>query len=250
MKAAVIVQARMASTRLPGKVLMDLGGRSVLAHVLTRCKAIAGADAVCCAVPKTPDCAPLIAAAEALGVHVFQGDEDDVLARYHGAAKMLGTETILRVTSDCPLIDPAICARVLAEVTEGGTDFACINMPPSWPHGLDCEAVSFTWLDRANAEAEKKFQREHVLPWVRENPHVRKANVAGPGGGVEHHRWTLDNDRDLEFLRALWPRLPGDGPESWPYTVPLAIVEADPALAAINAGQDRLEGLKKSMQES
>jgi len=231
-------------------VLMDLGGRTVLDHVLTRCKAVAGADIVCCAIPDTPDCAPLADAARALDCAVFVGSEADVLARYWGAAEMVGAETILRVTSDCPLIDPTICARVLAEVTAGRADFACNNMPPSWPHGLDCEAVSFTWLTQAYEEAEKKFEREHVMPWIRNNDAVKKANVAGPGGGIEHHRWTLDNPQDMEFLRALWPRLPGDGPDSWSYEVPLAIVEADPDLAAINAGQDRLEGLKKSMRES
>ncbi len=250
MTAAVIVQARMASTRLPGKVLLPLGDRTVLDHVLTRCRAIAGADVVVCAIPDTDDCQPLAEAAQNLGAVVFKGSEDDVLMRYLGAAQRVDADVILRVTSDCPMIDPAVCARVLALVRDGGVDFACNNMPPSWPHGLDCEAVTTAWLGRAAREAEQRFEREHVMPWIRNHPDVVKANLVGPGGGVEHHRWTLDNERDLEFLRALWRRLPDDGPGSWSYAVPLAIVAAEPELAAINAGQDRLEGLKKSMQES
>ena len=250
MTAAVIVQARMASTRLPGKVMLQLGDRVVLDHVLTRCKAVAGADVVCCAIPDSDDCGSLADVAEALGVAVFRGSESDVLGRYRGAAAMLKVDTILRVTSDCPLIDPILCNKVLERVKSGKVDFACNNMPPSWPHGLDCEAVSFEWLERASQNAGDDFEREHVMPWVRNHLDVRKSNVPGPGEGIEDHRWTLDNERDLEFLRALWERLPSDEPESWSYTVPLGIVQAEPCLLNINVGQDRLEGLKKSMRES
>lgn len=249
MTAAVIVQARMASTRLPGKVMLPLGGVTVLAHVLTRCKAIANADVVCCAVPDTDGLEPLIAEAERLQVEVCPGPERDVLARYHKAAQAVGADTIVRVTSDCPMIDPEVCADVLALVTGGGADFACNNMPPSWPHGLDCEAVRFEWLERAVEEALQPYEREHVMPWIRNHPDAKKANLVGPGQGAETHRWTLDNDRDYAFLRAMWERLP-PGAEAWPYRVPLRIAETDPELAAINAGQDRLEGLKKSMRES
>lgn len=239
----------MASTRLPGKVLLRLGGATVLDHVLTRCTAVPGVDAVCCAMPDTPDCDPIAAEAERLGVAVFRGAEDDVLARYHGAAEALGVDVILRVTSDCPLLDPDVCGAVLALREREDADFATNNMPPSWPHGLDCEVVTFAWLDRAAREATQKFEREHVMPWVRNHPDVRKFNLPGPGEAAAAHRWTLDNDRDYAFFTALWPLLP-EGPAAFPYTAALAVVEADPALAAINAGQDRLEGLKKSMRES
>jgi spore coat polysaccharide biosynthesis protein SpsF len=250
MITAAIVQARMASTRLPGKVLLPLGQASVLDHVLTRCQAIAGVDVVVCAIPETPDCLPLAEAAEKLGAVVFKGSQDDVLARYYGAAKSVSADVILRVTSDCPMIDPQVCADVLALVTGGGADFACNNMPPSWPHGLDCEAVTFAWLERAMLEAEKKFEREHVMPWIRNHAEVKKANFPGPGGGIENHRWTLDNASDYEFLCQLWKRLPSNGADDWGYQVPLRIVEAEPVLATINGGQDRHEGLKISMQES
>ena len=250
MTAAVIVQARMASTRLPGKVMLQLGDRVVLDHVLTRCKAVAGADVVCCAIPDGDDCGPIVDVAKALGVAVFRGSESDVLGRYRDAAVMLGVDTILRVTSDCPLIDPILCNKVLERVKSGKVDFACNNMPPSWPHGLDCEAVSFEWLEYAFQNAVKNFEREHVMPWVRTHSDVSKSNIPGPGEGIEDYRWTIDNERDLEFLRALWERLPNDGPKSWSYTVPLAIMQAEPELVKINAGQDRLEGLKKSIRES
>ena len=248
MTAAVIVQARMTSTRLPGKVLLPLDGTTVLEHVLTRCLAIANADVVCCAIPEGPAHEPLIEIIEYAGAVVYQGSESDVLDRHYQAARKVGADIVLRVTSDCPMTDPEICARVLELVRGGGADFACNNMPPSWPHGLDCEAVSFKWLERAALEAEKQFEREHVMPWIRGHPDVIKANLVGPGGGTEANRWTIDDPDDYAFLEAMWKRLPA-GPAGWPYMVALAIVEREPALAAINAGHDRLEGLKKSMRE-
>lgn len=248
MKAAVIVQARMTSTRLPGKVMLPLGAKTVLAHVLERCQAVANADAVVCAVPDMPASAPIIDAARALGVNVYAGSEDDVLDRHLQAARAVNADYILRVTSDCPMTDPDICAKVLALVIGGGADFACNNMPPSWPHGLDCEAVSVAWLERAANAAEKQFEREHVMPWIRNHPDVVKANLVGPGNGVEAHRWTIDNDSDYQFLKAMWARL-GEGVDTWSYKAPLAVLEKDPDLAAINAGQDRLAGLHKSMRE-
>lgn len=243
---AVIVQARMGSTRLPGKVMLDLAGKTVLAHVLERCAAIPGADLVCCATVAGPDGDPVAAEAARYGAAVFRGSEDDVLDRYHRAAKEHHAEIVLRVTSDCPLIDPAVCGEVLALRAREDADYACNNMPPSWPHGLDCEAFSFAWLERAASEARKPSEREHVSPFIRNHPDTRKANLPGPGGASVQHRWTLDTPADLDFLRALFARLPA-GRESWDYRVPLALVEQDPALAAINAGQDRDAGLKKSL---
>ena len=110
---AVIVQARTGSSRLPGKVLMNLAGRTVLAHVLDRCQAVAGADVTCCATTGTADDDRIAAEAERCGAAVFRGSERDVLGRYHGAAQALGADVILRVTSDCPLFDPAVGAAVL-----------------------------------------------------------------------------------------------------------------------------------------
>ncbi len=249
MTTAAIIQARMTSTRLPGKVMMTLGGVTVLEHVLTRCKAIEGIDTVCCAMPDAADSAPIAAEAARIGVEVFLGSQDDVLDRYYKAAKHLEAGVVMRVTSDCPLIDPQVCGRVLALRETENADYACNNMPPTWPHGLDCEVVTFDWLERSAFEARESFEREHVTQYVRNHPDSIKANLEGPGESASHHRWTLDNDKDMEFLTALFERLP-EGREAWDYRVALAIVEADPGLAAINAGQDRLEGLKKSMRES
>ena len=246
MPTAVIVQARMRSSRLPGKVMKELAGQTVLAHVLRRCQAIEAADIVCCATVESSDCDPIAAEAGRLGVEVFRGSEPDVLDRYYRAAAHLGVDVVLRVTSDCPLIDPEICTEVAKLRAAEGADYATTNMPPSWPHGLDCEVFSFDWLERAAREAVKPSEREHVTPFIRNHPEARKANLAGPGGDDAAHRWTLDNADDWRFFEAIFERLP-DGPAAWSFRVPLAIVRREPALAAINAGRDRFEGLKKSL---
>ena len=247
-KTVCIIQARMASTRLPGKVLLRLGSSTVLDHVLRRAQAVPGVSEVCCAIPDTADCEAIAAEAMRAGATVFRGSEGDVLDRYYQAARATNADIILRATSDCPLLDPDICGQVLALRAREDADFATNNMPPSWPHGLDCEVVTFAWLERAAQKAEKNFEREHVMPYVRNHSEARKVNLECPGERMDHLRWTLDNARDWAFFEALWPRLPY-GPAAYGYETPLAVVAAHPSLTTINAGQDRFEGLKKSIRE-
>lgn len=248
MRVAVVIQARMASTRLPGKVLLDLGGRTVLARVIERARAIPGADVVVCAVPEGAADDPIAAEAAQVGATVTRGSESDVLDRYYRAAVAVQADAVMRITSDCPLIDPQVCGDLIALWRTSGADYGAINMPAAWPHGLECEIFSFAWLERAWREAVKPSEREHVSPFIRNHPDVRSVNLDGPGPETVRHRWTLDHPDDLAFLRAIWPRLP-EGPAGWSWRVPFAIAEADPALAAINAGHDRLEGLNKSLAE-
>lgn len=248
MTAAIIVQARINSTRLPGKVFKTLAGCTVLEHVLKRCQAIEGVDVVCCAVPKAGENDPVADVAEHLGVHVFRGSEDDVLDRYYQAARELKADTVMRVTSDCPLIDPKVCSQVLDLFRREKADYATNNMPPSWPHGLDCEVVSFAWLERSAHEATKKFEREHVTQYVRNHAEAKLVNLPCPEEGVSELRWTIDNKADYAFFTEMYARLPV-GADAWDWRVPLEIIRAEPALATINVGQDRLEGLKKSMAE-
>lgn len=249
MRSGVIIQARIGSSRLPGKVMMSLGSKTVLAHVIERCQAIPGIDAVCCAIPD--GLADNVVAAEAwrAGAKVFRGAEADVLERYWRAAAWLRLDVILRVTADCPMLDPAVCADVLALRQSANVDYACNNQPPSWPHGLDCEAFTFGALDRAARQARRPWQREHVTPWLRDDDTTTRANLPMQGAAADHHRWTLDTARDLEFLREVMWRLP-EGRDGWDHRCVLDVVAAEPALFAINAGQDRLEGLKRSMEAS
>lgn len=207
-RTVCIIQARMGSTRLRGKVLEYMGGAPVLAHVIRRCEAIPGIDDVVCATVPGLDGDDIAELAVSLGAAVFRGPETDVLARYHGAAHVSGADVVLRITSDCPLIDPQLCAAVLRLRIDENADYAANNMPPSWPHGLDCEAFTIEALDQAMARATEPYDREHVTPWIRRNEAFRRVNLEGPGGALAIQRWTLDYPEDLVFLRAVIELLP------------------------------------------
>lgn len=248
MTTAAIVQARMGSTRLPGKVLMRLAGDTVLAHVLGRCRAARGVDIVCCATTDRAEDDAVAREAERVGARVFRGSAEDVLARYRGAAHTLGCDTVLRVTADCPLIDPEICAAVLALRAEKSADYACNNMPPSWPHGLDCEAFTTAALDEAAERATAPYEREHVTPWMRAAPHLSRANLRGPGGAVAEQRWTLDYPEDKALLDAIFAHLAESGAGT-DWRAVARVIEAHPELAALNHHRRdprRFEGARTS----
>lgn len=163
MTTAVIVQARLSSSRLPGKVMQDVAGQPLLGHVLDRCLAIPGVDVVVCATVSGTEGDPIETCSAGKGVLTYRGPRDDVLERYRGASRSVGAKVVMRVTSDCPLIDPRLCGRVLRLREETGADFACNNEPPSFPHGLDCE-------DRDHRE-HLGFVRQ-MMEWLPEGPSV------------------------------------------------------------------------------
>lgn len=233
MTTAIIVQARIGSSRLPGKVIQDLAGRPVLEHVLRRCAAIPCADVVVCAVPDQAESEILEAIALKSGAVIFRGSELDVLSRYLGAAQSVGAQLVMRVTSDCPLIDPEICGRVLALHQQQGADYAANNMPASFPHGLDCEAMTIDALSKASEMACEVGDREHVTPWLRRAPEIRRANLSSGDPSLVRHRWTLDFPEDLAFLRSVFASLPDDS--SGRMADVLGMLEQQPALSQINA---------------
>ena len=235
MTTSVIIQARMNSTRLPGKVMLELGGETVLSHVIKRCLAIKNADSVCCAIPDGTECNQIADEAVRCGALVFRGSESDVLDRYHKAAISVKCDRVLRITSDCPLIDPTVCEAVIDLLDDEDCDFATNNLPPSWPHGLDCEAFSADLLAKAASLANSPHQREHVGPWMRdENPDVHIKNYPAPISDLSRYRWTLDTSKDYAFFKALFQFMPKDT-QSYSYELPLEIVRANPSLSAINA---------------
>ena len=236
MTVAVIVQARFGSSRLPGKVLKPIGGRPALSSVLDRCRRIPGADVIVCAVPDERANDPVAEIALESGAVVFRGSEHDVLDRYHRAAQFVGADIVMRVTSDCPLIDPPLCGAVLAALGDAGVDYVCNNMPPLWPHGLDCEAFWAEHLAHAASEATTPYDREHVTPWLRRNVALRRVSVDGPGRGLERHRWTLDYVEDYAFFCALSYALKKPFAEASLQDV-LAAITARPGLATINSAR-------------
>jgi spore coat polysaccharide biosynthesis protein SpsF len=233
MTVAIIVQARMHSTRLPGKVLRKLGAATVLRHVLKRCAAIPGSDVVVCAIPENADCDPIAEEAASAGAVIVRGSESDVLGRYHKAALAVSADTIMRVTSDCPLIDPAVCGQVLALRKQENADYASNNMPPSFPHGLDCEAFTIKSLANAAQSASEAHDREHVTPWLRRDTNVRRANLSTPCKEFSGQRWTLDFPEDYDFFQAVWAAMDQSATPSWETVA--ALVASRPEIASLNA---------------
>ncbi|WP_374371810.1 UDP-2,4-diacetamido-2,4,6-trideoxy-beta-L-altropyranose hydrolase [Dongia sp.] len=231
-RTAIIVQARLGSTRLPGKILQRLGDHTVLEHCVARLRKVAGADLVVIATTDKASDDSVAAAATSYGATVFRGDEQDVLARYLGAARAVDADVIMRVTSDCPLIDPEICDAVLKLRAKHDADYAANNMPRLFPHGLDCEAFTRIALERAAQEATDPYDREHVTPWLRRMPGLRRANVTGPGWPANQQRWTLDFPEDLTFFREIFAMLPTDRIPSWQEV--LSLIGHQPARATAN----------------
>jgi spore coat polysaccharide biosynthesis protein SpsF (cytidylyltransferase family) len=211
MGCVAIAQARVGSSRLPRKVLEDLGGKTVLERVLERAARIRGVDEVVVAIPIGDANAVLRPIAEAAGVRVFAGSELDVLDRYAAAAAATKADVIVRITADCPVLDPDISSAVLERFRLGDVDYASNIDPPTYPDGLDTEVISRDALETAAREGHDPADREHVTWFVRHRPdRFRIANVAH-ATNLSHIRLTLDTPEDLARLRAIYARL-GNGP--------------------------------------
>jgi len=228
-----ILQARMGSQRLPGKVLADLGGQPVMAHAIERARAIQGIDAVCVATSDHVSDDAVALTAEKSDAIVVRGSEKDVLSRYALAAKHTNADIIMRLTCDCPLIDPAVCTAVLLLQTHSDVAYASNVIRRQWPHGLDCEVFKREALDRAAMSADTAYDREHVTPFIRKNAH-HTANLDGPGGAAAQERWVVDQPEDLNFLRALIAYLPSPLIRAGWREI-FAVSQKHPEVAAINA---------------
>jgi glutamate-1-semialdehyde 2,1-aminomutase/spore coat polysaccharide biosynthesis protein SpsF len=228
-KAVAIVQARMSSSRLPGKVMKMLGGKPVLAWVLDAARAVPGLGSVVVATSDAASDDPIAEWCAGQGIDVYRGSLDDVLGRMTEAAVEAEADLVMRLTGDCPLLDPQICGGVLLLQRQSGCDYASNVRPSSWPEGLDCEVVTRAALEAANADARKASDREHVMPFVFN--HRRRFSVQTlvcPVPGLQDEHWSLDTEEDFKFLSAVVAKLPEDRPTS--YLDIIAALESDPDL--------------------
>ena len=231
---AVIVQARMTSTRLPGKVLMDLQGKPMLQQQIERLQRCEHADEIVLAITTNADDDPIEALAGKLGIRVHRGSEHDVLDRYLGAARAAGADVIVRVTSDCPLID-AHEVDVVIEALTSDTDYAANVFARRLPRGLDAEAFWRDALERTARLATSTPAREHVTWFMREErPDLFVTKSVERPYDAADLRWTVDTPADLELARTLYAQL-DLGTTHAPFPEILAHVRAHPELAAINA---------------
>lgn len=235
-----VVQARLGSRRLPRKVLADLGGVPLLRFLLRRLSTAQSVDRIIVAVPDSPDDLELAEAVRAWGFDVHRGPTVDVLARVHGAAHAAGADVVVRITGDCPFVDPDLVDRVVRAVVEDpSVDYAAAG--PTYPDGLDCEAFRASALDQAFSRATTRTDREHVTPFLRDRPAVFRAVTIDREPSLGHLRLTIDEPHDLEVARAAVRLVGGDGLA--PSDQYAAAVLGDDSLAGANADITRNEGL-------
>jgi len=232
MKIVAIVQARMGSSRLPRKVLKDLGGATVLDRVLNRLGRSRLIQESVVATTIEPADDAIVEHCERTGRKVFRGSEQDVLERYYQAAKYVNADVVVRITSDCPVIDPEVTDGTIRAFLDRHSDYASNVLVRTYPRGLDTEVMTVQALERAWRESNKPHQREHVTPYIYENPSEFKLHGIENDTDCSRHRWTVDTPEDLELLRAIYERFGGRDDFGWREV--LKLVESDPSLAEIN----------------
>ncbi|WP_017470749.1 cytidylyltransferase domain-containing protein [Amphibacillus jilinensis] len=209
MKIGVIIQARMGSARLPGKVMKEVEDKPILDHVITRVKQSKYVDKIIIATTSDEKDNCIEKLSLKCGVSVFRGNEFDVLSRYYYAAEENHIDVVVRVTSDCPLIDPKILDKMIEFylnkdyeiVSNAGSD----TSQRTYPRGLDVEIFSYEALKKSHMEAKEAYQREHVTPYIYENSD--KVFYYKNDVDFSHHRWTLDTKEDFSLINKIYQRL-------------------------------------------
>jgi len=243
-----IIQARMASTRLPGKVLADIAGRPMLWHVVNRVRMARSLDRVVVgtSIEAADDAIARFCAAH--HIECFRGSETDVLDRFYRAALHFAADTIVRITADCPLIDPHVIDKVVSTYCAGAFDYVTNTLRYTYPDGLDTEVCSVTALSMAWREAQLPSEREHVTSYLRSAERFRVENIANePDLSAYNLRWTVDEAADLEFVRAVYSRMWSKRQFLFFLEDILQLLESEPQLVRMNHGILRNEGYYKSL---
>ena len=234
MKVVAIIQARMGSTRLPGKVLQDLGGQPVLSRVVSRVRRANHVDELVVATSVEAGDAEIVNECQRVAVRCFRGSEADVLDRYYRAAQAQSADVVVRITADCPMIDPAVVDDIVTRFQQTKPDYASNALVRTFPRGLDTEVFTIDALAKAWTEARELYQRAHVTPYFYQNPGLfRILSVTGEKD-YSKHRWTLDTPEDLTLVRELYARF--DNQDTFGWREVLQVIEQEPELAEINLG--------------
>lgn len=233
MKVAAIIQARMGSTRLPGKVLEDLASQPMLAHVVNRTRRAKSLDAVAVATTTQPADNVIVHLCQTQNWPYFRGSEEDVLDRYYQAALAFKADVIVRITSDCPLIEPEIIDRVVNEFLYyyPEVEYVSNTLTHSFPRGLDVEVMSFDALKKAWQEDRNSAWREHVTPYIWRHPEKFKIRNIANDTDYSYMRWTIDAIEDLTFVRKIYDHFQND---SFTWREVLNLLEMHPEWLEIN----------------
>lgn len=238
MNTAIIVQARMSSTRLPGKVLKTVIGKTLLEYQIERLRRVKSADRIVIATTDKQAEQPIVDLCDQLGISCFRGSETDVLARYYGAAAAHNADVVVRITSDCPLIDPAVVDRVIRFYQEHRSDYdyATNTLEPelTYPRGMDTEIFSFQSLKEAYHEAKDQPEREHVTVFIKRRPERYRLVNMPYHEDYSRYRWTVDTPEDFELIEKMILNL---YPENPMFTLEdcLRLLEEHPEWEKINS---------------
>jgi spore coat polysaccharide biosynthesis protein SpsF len=248
MNILAIIQARMSSTRLPGKVLFKLEDKTVLEHVINRVKRSKKINEVIVATSINQKDLAIVKLCAEKDIRVFCGSEDDVLDRFYQAARLIKPKNIVRITADCPLIDWDIIDKVIDVYQKTKVDYISNANPPTFPDGLDVVVFSFAVLKDAWQKARLLSEREHIIPYIRKNKHKFKCGNVSNKVDLSGKRWTLDEKEDYIFLKKIFKNL---YPRNHYFTTKdvLEFLKENPKLEKINVHIKRNEGYLKSLKK-
>jgi|SaaInlStandDraft_2_1057019.scaffolds.fasta_scaffold20927_3 spore coat polysaccharide biosynthesis protein SpsF len=245
-KITVMIQARTGSTRLPRKALKEIEGKLIIWHMINRAKKIKSVQQIIIITTKKKEDEIFLKIAQENGVFGFQGSEKDLLDRHYSCAKKFNADPIIRITSDCPLIDPCLVEKMLQVFLKKNYDYVTNREPPTYPDGLDTEIFSFSALKKADKFSKMSSEREHVNPYIVKNPKKFKIFNYENKKDLSHLRWTVDEKQDLKFVRQIYSRMK---PKTlFSTNAILKILAKEPDLQKINQGINRNEGYAKSIK--
>ena len=245
MTVSAIIQARMSSTRLPGKVLMPLAGKPVIEHVVERLSYCRMVEQTIIATTVESSDDPIAEFCTKNNIACYRGNLDDVLDRYYQSSKKYQANPIVRITADCPAIDPIIVDAVITGFLAGKYDL--YGLGGEFPDGLDCSVFSFSAIEKAWKEAKLTSEREHVGPYIENNPQIFRNGSLKLFHGLSHQRWTLDEPDDYTLLSKIFEKLYRPDRPFFTHEI-LNFLHENPKLLTINQDIVRNEGYLKSLK--
>lgn len=243
-----VIQARIGSSRLPKKVLLDLEGKTVLDRVIERVKAARKIENIVIATTVEKRDLEIAGFCAKNGYSVYCGSENDVLDRFYQAARLFNASHIVRVTSDCPMIDPSVIDNVIDLHLKNGSDYTSNVLKETYPDGQDVEIFTFGALKKAWESASMTSEREHVTPYIRNHSEIFKLSNLEFSEDLSSKRWTLDQAEDYEFIKRVYAALYRKN-HLFGIRDILALIEKEPELEKHNIHIGRNEGYKKSLKE-
>ena len=239
MKINAIIQARYGSTRLPGKIFMDITGKPLLWHVVNRLKYVNLIDDIIVATTTDEKDDLTEEWCKKNDVKCYRGSEDDVLNRFYCAATEFPCDIIVRVTADDPLKEPKIINNIIKKLIDEKLDLSTNVFPPSYPEGLDCEVFTFDVLQTMEKATNNSYDREHVTPYIYNNPDKFKIGNVSSAKQLSSYRWTIDNKEDYEMVNEIYNKRKNQNNEILLMKEILEILEENPEIADINSDVKR-----------